>query len=206
MGDTYSTDSSEPTVRADVFALVATLGMVAKAASDDVLDTIDSDRQLSPAIAYTVYEQFYFLLIHVALRVAFTIAGPDGSASVHALLSPELLFRHIPHYLNARYKPRKISAFFLRELETQFVDRLNQSEFEYSQEQEFADMEFASVGVVGVNEGMKDQLARRLMDALVHSGVELDHTFLDRVKEIASRRIGDILPIATLVEDVTKDT
>lgn len=207
MENTHSTESSVPTVRSDVFTLVATLGMIAKAASDDVLDTIDSNRRISPAIAYTVYEQFYFLLVHIALRFAFNIAGSDGRDSVQGFLSPRLLFSHIPPYLNARYKPRKMSARFTRDLEEQFLDRLNRSELEYSQEQEYIDIEVSPDGVVvSIKKGVKDQLAERLMNALVHSGLELDSTFSNLVRQAVSRRAANVLPLSALVDDIIEHT
>ena len=204
MGNSLSSESSGPTVRPDVFTLFSTLGMIAKAASDDVLNTIDSNRQLSPVIAYTIYEQFYFLLLHMTLRIAFTLYGPDSRDLIQDLLAG-LLFKHIPHYLNARYKPRKISDIFIRNLEELFVDRLNRSEHEYSQEQEYIDTALND-GVAGISEGLKHQLAGRLTDALLHSEVELAPTFPSLVKQVVSRRAGNVLPLATLVDEIIKST
>lgn len=203
-------ESTEPTIGSDSFALVAVLSLQAGEASDDVLNVIDPHRRLDPVITYTVHEQFYFLLLHVALRLAFTLGGPNGRDFVQDSISPKFLFNPIVHYLNRRYNPQKMSDAFIQELEEQFLDRLNQSENEYSRELEYIKKPQQWRRLLGakqrfsIQEGMKDQAAGRLYAALSHAGVTLDSNFTRLIKETVNRRVADVSPIAALVLNIIR--
>lgn len=174
-----------------VVMLAGYLGIIAAPAADDILNGIESNRRkLGPVIAYTVYEQCYFFFLHLALRIAFKSGGAASRDLVQDSLSP-VIFRHVPAFLNARFKSEadsNLTAESMRDLEEEFWPRLDRSEREYFQEHEY--------------ERLKDQLAERLMSALIHSGVELDSSFVNLVKQAVSQRGNNIEPLVKNVVSV----
>lgn len=186
-------------IRSDVNALLLVLNMATSKASDDVLNTIDPYRQLRPVISYTVYEQFYFLLLHIALRLSFGLGGSDQRAKLQDAIPFEFLFSPIGHYLRKRYAPEQLASTFFEDLEEQFISRLNQSEDDYSFEQE--SFEKRTYRVAG---GMKGQLAKRLKSALSHDGVKLPPKFEPLIEQAVDRRIASVLPIANLVDQIVE--
>ena len=172
--------TAEPSVK--VVTLSDYLAFISAEAADRVLDAIYV-RGLTPVAGYAVYEQCYFLFLHLALRSAFNSMGSDARDSLQDSLSPRI-FKHVPAYLESRYQLPDLASTspdFIQDMEATFWDRLNRSEFDFSQELE--------------HEGMKNQVAERLTVALSHRGIKLDSSFPSIVKQAIGNKGLHIAPL-----------
>jgi len=176
LGVDLITNQASVPIPYEVLMLSIYLGVNAGQASNKILEDINVGRDHDAIITYTVFEQCYFLFLHLMNRVSFRQSGQGGRTLIQDALVP-IIYDYVRIYLRARYRASMADDVlhqWLDELEEHFGDRLNLSELEYARFENY--------------QSMKDKLAVRLASALVDASVEIDPKFTSRVNQAVGKR------------------
>ena len=171
----------------DTFILHTLIVMSNKSIADEMLDVIEVKYRPNAQITYIVYEQGYFFLLELSMRIAFTMGGSEARDFIQDSLR-SLIFMPIPIYIRARHKTHYDSEVldkWLKDLEGPFWDRLDQAGLMYAQSDSYPEM--------------RDELSSRLTSALNEVGVSMDYNLERLVTRSVDPRASKVMSLVDTI-------